>query len=36
MIEWLRHYNPITQALIGTLFTWGITALGAALVFIFN
>ncbi|XP_033210823.1 zinc transporter ZIP11 isoform X1 [Belonocnema kinseyi] len=28
----LRGYSPITQALLGTLFTWGSTAAGAALV----
>jgi zinc transporter 11 len=26
----LQGYSPITQALLGTLFTWGVTALGAA------
>uniref|UniRef100_A0AAY4DBY1 Zinc transporter ZIP11 n=1 Tax=Denticeps clupeoides TaxID=299321 RepID=A0AAY4DBY1_9TELE len=29
-------YSPVTQALLGTLFTWGLTAAGAALVFIFS
>lgn len=33
MIDMLQHYNPITQALFATLFTWGVTAAGAALVF---
>ncbi|XP_015510973.1 zinc transporter ZIP11 isoform X1 [Neodiprion pinetum] len=28
----LRGYGPVTQALLGTLFTWGLTAAGAALV----
>ncbi|XP_012271638.1 zinc transporter ZIP11 isoform X1 [Orussus abietinus] len=28
----LRGYSPVTQALLGTLFTWGLTAAGAALV----
>ncbi|XP_052070809.1 zinc transporter ZIP11-like [Mytilus californianus] len=28
--------NAIFQTFLGTLFTWGLTALGAALVFIFN
>lgn len=32
----IANYNPVTQALLGTLFTWGVTALGSALVFIFN
>ena len=26
--------NPIVQALVATLFTWGVTALGAAAVFL--
>lgn len=33
MIEFLQNYPPIVQALIGTLFTWGVTALGASTVF---
>ncbi len=33
MIEFLQQYSPVTQALIATLFTWGVTAAGAALVF---
>lgn len=33
MIDWLQQYNPVTQALFATLFTWGVTAAGAALVF---
>ena len=28
--------NPVTAALVATLFTWGVTALGAALVFFFK
>lgn len=36
MIEWLTQFSPVTQALIGTLFTWGVTALGASLVFFFK
>ena len=32
-MEWFAGLAPVTQALIGTLFTWGMTALGAALVF---
>ena len=32
----IPNYNPVTQALLGTLFTWGVTALGSALVFVFN
>lgn len=28
--------SPVLQALLGTLFTWGLTAAGAALVFVFS
>lgn len=31
--EWLLGLNPITMALIATIFTWFVTALGAATVF---
>lgn len=31
--NWFLNLNPITQALLGGLFTWGVTSLGAALVF---
>ncbi|XP_017767288.1 PREDICTED: zinc transporter ZIP11 isoform X1 [Eufriesea mexicana] len=30
----LKNYSPITQALLGTLFTWALTAAGAALVIV--
>ncbi|XP_029041876.1 zinc/iron regulated transporter-related protein 48C isoform X2 [Osmia lignaria lignaria] len=30
----LKDYSPITQALLGTLFTWALTAAGAALVIV--
>ena len=33
MLEVLENQNHILQALIATLFTWGVTALGAAAVF---
>lgn len=36
MIESLSGLNPIIQALLATLFTWSITAVGAALVFLFK
>ncbi len=36
MIEWLKTLDPVTQALIGTLFTWLMTALGAGAVFSFK
>ncbi|KAM6964054.1 zinc transporter ZIP11 isoform 1-T2 [Tautogolabrus adspersus] len=32
----IEGYSPMTQALLGTLFTWGLTAAGAALVFVFS
>ena len=34
--EWLAKLSPVVQALLGTLFTWGVTALGAAMVFFFK
>lgn len=33
MITFLEQFSPVTQALLATLFTWGVTAAGAALVF---
>ncbi len=36
MIQWISQFDPIQQALIATLFTWGVTALGASLVFFFK
>ncbi len=33
MIEVFAGFPPVVQALIATMFTWGMTALGAALVF---
>ena len=33
MYEWFSSLAPVNQALLGTLFTWGMTALGASLVF---
>ncbi len=35
-IEFLLDYNPILLALIATLFTWFITALGSSMVFFFK
>ena len=32
--DWFLALHPVGQALIGTLFTWGLTALGAATVFL--
>ncbi|WP_423126495.1 ZIP family metal transporter [Gaoshiqia sp. Z1-71] len=36
MIDWFINLSPILQALIATLFTWFVTALGAAMVFFFK
>lgn len=36
LIDYLAKFHPLTQVLIATLFTWGVTALGAALVFFFK
>ena len=36
MVSFFYNLSPIIQALIGTLFTWGLTALGASLVFFFK
>jgi len=36
MVGWLDHFSPVVQALLATLFTWGLTAFGAALVFFFK
>jgi len=33
MADFFLQFSPVTQALIATLFTWGVTAAGAALVF---
>jgi zinc transporter, ZIP family len=35
-MEWFIKLNPVYQALLATLFTWGVTALGAGLVFFFK
>lgn len=34
MLESFLQLNPVVQALLATLFTWGVTAAGAALVFL--
>jgi ZIP family zinc transporter len=36
MIQWISQYSVLQQVLIATLFTWGVTALGASLVFFFK
>ena len=35
-VEWFGHFHPIGQALLATLFTWFMTALGAGVVFFFR
>jgi zinc transporter, ZIP family len=34
--SWMRTLHPVTQALVATCFTWGVTALGASAVFFFK
>lgn len=36
IVQWFIDLNPLWQALVATLFTWFMTALGAGLVFIFK
>ena len=36
MVAWFAELNPVLQALMATLFTWFVTALGAGLVFFFK
>jgi ZIP family zinc transporter len=36
MLEWFAGLNAVQQALLATLFTWGMTAAGAAVVFLFR
>ncbi|KAJ7315839.1 hypothetical protein JRQ81_002001, partial [Phrynocephalus forsythii] len=36
LLSMLLGYSPVMQALLGTFLTWGLTAAGAALVFIFS
>jgi len=36
LYKWFLTQNPMLQALYAGLFTWGLTALGAGLVFFFN
>lgn len=33
MIDYIQKFDPVMQAFVATLFTWGVTAAGAALVF---
>jgi len=34
LVDWFRAADPVLQALLATLFTWAVTALGAATVFL--
>jgi len=34
VVEYLKELHPVLQALLATCFTWGVTALGASLVFL--
>lgn len=36
MIEWFSQLSPVLQAFMATCFTWFVTALGAAMVFLFK
>ena len=36
MIEWFSQQSPVLQAFLATSFTWFVTALGAAMVFLFK
>ncbi len=36
MLNWLSKFSPVMQAFLATIFTWGVTALGASLVFFFK
>lgn len=33
---WFSELSPVLQALLATLFTWGVTAAGASVVFFFS
>ena len=34
MVDFLQGFHPVLQAFLATCFTWGLTALGAATVFL--
>ena len=36
MIDWFKNLDPLAQAFLATMFTWGMTALGASAVFFFK
>jgi ZIP family zinc transporter len=33
-LEYFENIHPVAQALLATLFTWGMTALGSAVVYL--
>ena len=35
-LDWFSTVDPVVQALLATIFTWFMTALGAAMVFFFK
>ncbi len=35
-MDWFENINPVMQALIATIFTWGVTAIGALMVCFFK
>ena len=35
-LQFMQDWSPVAQALVATLFTWGVTALGASSVFFFR
>tara|TARA_Y100000310_G_scaffold101492_1_gene99565 strand:+ start:324 stop:503 length:180 start_codon:yes stop_codon:yes gene_type:complete len=35
-MEWFKSLEPLTQTFLASLFTWGMTALGATSVFLFK
>lgn len=36
MIDFFQQFSPVVQVIFATLFTWGVTAAGAAVVFVAN
>lgn len=36
LLAWFEHVGAVEAALVATIFTWGMTALGASLVFVFQ
>ena len=36
LVTWFSELNPVVQAFLATMFTWGVTALGASPVFFFT